>query len=614
MHLEAFVKVRMLFKKQPFLVLAAFFLLCVLFLIYLYYFSRPIRSFYSQKNERQHESVFRQKKDLLAGLYDRNSWRGAKPIESTQASLMEQERIEQELQESTDRIKPYVIDSDGGFGEGDPKSAKLILFGIDGATWNVLTPLLELGVLPNFKRLLRRASYGKMDTDVGLSPISWTSIATGKRKEKTMSSKVEGYPWQLHSKAIKSKRLWDILANPEGQGLAIVDYWFIPTVEEYPRATLFESRNREHPFLHYPGEQTDFPEDFFKKMESLDVALTILEKGRFNLFATIISETDLLQHELLLAFFLKYLPEFGRLRPVDGSGASEYLKKADQLVDHYRRLDSAVGRLLDRFSEDYIVIVSDHGFHFGPPKVDIDYSHAFFENLNVTLGKQIKNIQQGKMELDGMKYRFSVREKSWFFDFLEDEKTNVPIYLKINAKEYLIRPMKKESKEVANRLLPCLNKMFDECGGPDGSGVKLALQGDTIAMVASQKVIVDALSFQDKQTQSCIKFNRFFNFHGPDTPGIIIVSGPGIAKGRVLKKTVLFDVMPTMLYMKGMPVGEDMDGKVIEEMIDPKLLASRPMTRIPSYDDETFKASRENKTRKMNYEYLQRLKAIGYIQ
>ena len=62
------------------------------------------------------------------------------------------------------------------------KRNKTLLIGWDAADWNVVNPLLEKGLMPTLKGLLKKGSHGKIATlNPPLSPILWTSIATGKR-------------------------------------------------------------------------------------------------------------------------------------------------------------------------------------------------------------------------------------------------------------------------------------------------------------------------------------------------------------------------------------------------------------------------------------------------
>src|SRR5206468_3012433 len=67
--------------------------------------------------------------------------------------------------------------------------------------------------------------------------------------------------------------------------------------------------------------------------------------------------------------------------------------------------------------------------------------------------------------------------------------------------------------------------------------------------------------------------------------GIFVLSGPGARRGALLEKASVYDVAPTLLYLGGLPAGEDMKGRVVEEAIDPAELAKNRPRRIPSYED-----------------------------
>src|SRR5262245_28948979 len=58
--------------------------------------------------------------------------------------------------------------------------AKTILFGLDGATYSVLDPLMDLGLMPNLKAFLRRGARATLSSTVNpLTPPAWTSMITG---------------------------------------------------------------------------------------------------------------------------------------------------------------------------------------------------------------------------------------------------------------------------------------------------------------------------------------------------------------------------------------------------------------------------------------------------
>jgi predicted AlkP superfamily phosphohydrolase/phosphomutase len=65
--------------------------------------------------------------------------------------------------------------------------------------------------------------------------------------------------------------------------------------------------------------------------------------------------------------------------------------------------------------------------------------------------------------------------------------------------------------------------------------------------------------------------------------GYFLAVGPGIRPGATLQGASVLDVAPTILYLMGMPVARDMDGRVLTEMLDEEFARSNPLTLIPSY-------------------------------
>jgi predicted AlkP superfamily phosphohydrolase/phosphomutase len=72
------------------------------------------------------------------------------------------------------------------------------------------------------------------------------------------------------------------------------------------------------------------------------------------------------------------------------------------------------------------------------------------------------------------------------------------------------------------------------------------------------------------------------NDHGPI--GILVMSGDAFKAGVRIPEQSVRDITPTILTLCGLPVGEDMDGSVIEEAFEPEYLRSHPSRRIPTYE------------------------------
>jgi predicted AlkP superfamily phosphohydrolase/phosphomutase len=72
-------------------------------------------------------------------------------------------------------------------------------------------------------------------------------------------------------------------------------------------------------------------------------------------------------------------------------------------------------------------------------------------------------------------------------------------------------------------------------------------------------------------------------FH-PTSDGALFLLGDGIQPNRYLDDASVLDVMPTLLYAAGCPIGRDLDGRVLISAFENSFLAQTPLTFVPSYE------------------------------
>src|SRR6185503_17198684 len=59
-------------------------------------------------------------------------------------------------------------------------SCPVVLFGIDGATFSLLDPLMSEGKLPNLSRLKQEGAWGMLQSTIHpITPAAWVSMVTG---------------------------------------------------------------------------------------------------------------------------------------------------------------------------------------------------------------------------------------------------------------------------------------------------------------------------------------------------------------------------------------------------------------------------------------------------
>ena len=96
-------------------------------------------------------------------------------------------------------------------------------------------------------------------------------------------------------------------------------------------------------------------------------------------------------------------------------------------------------------------------------------------------------------------------------------------------------------------------------------------------------------------------------------PGVFFAYGNHIRSGVQLTDAHIRDVAPTLFYLVGLPLSEEIDGKLMADVIDPGFLAAHPPRYIP-----TFEAGPPTVGGSLNStqdaEMLENLRALGYIE
>jgi predicted AlkP superfamily phosphohydrolase/phosphomutase len=99
--------------------------------------------------------------------------------------------------------------------------------------------------------------------------------------------------------------------------------------------------------------------------------------------------------------------------------------------------------------------------------------------------------------------------------------------------------------------------------------------------------------------------------HEPN--GILMVRGNRIKRGCVLEEAHIMDLAPTILYMMGLPVPDDMDGKVLSGIFEPDVMKQNPITYCAS---EGLEAGHQEITPYSEGEeetVRERLRDLGYL-
>jgi arylsulfatase A-like enzyme len=112
-----------------------------------------------------------------------------------------------------------------------PEGPRVLLIGLDGATWKVIGPMLQRGELPAFRRLVAEGAYAERFETISTtsSPVVWTSIATGRSPEDHgvvdyVSSLPNGTRIPVTSSVRRVPALWEV-ASDHGISVGVIGWW-----------------------------------------------------------------------------------------------------------------------------------------------------------------------------------------------------------------------------------------------------------------------------------------------------------------------------------------------------------------------------------------------------
>lgn len=108
---------------------------------------------------------------------------------------------------------------------------KVVLIGWDAADWKVINPLMDEGRMPALEKLVNKGVIGNLATlDPPLSPMLWTSIATGKKADKhgilgfIEPDNINGGIRPVAVTSRQTKAVWNIL-HYNGYKCNVVGWW-----------------------------------------------------------------------------------------------------------------------------------------------------------------------------------------------------------------------------------------------------------------------------------------------------------------------------------------------------------------------------------------------------
>ncbi len=553
-----------------------------------------------------------------------------------------------------------------------PPSSRVIVFGLDGATWDIARPLLDAGRMPNLARLIAQGTAGSLASTVPpISAAAWTTFLTGQNPgrhgvyqfRKMDMRQYGGYRDEFATSQDYVGRSFLELAGQRGRTVASIGvpmtYPPFPVngflVSGFPRP--FGPRAHAYP----PAKaealgRWDEVQDSFnfslsaaKTVETsdywvrkyTDIALQALAEEQFDLFLVVWNSTDNIPH-----LFWKYTDS--SFPAYDPAGAVQF---GDVINHQYEVADGEIGRLLAALpdlDQTTILVMSDHGM--GPyPHRQVNFGAWLAAQGYLTLRKgtasqpsllgrtarQVRrrlprqwlerlrgrmpaglraDLYARQMNLDQIDWSATVAYRLKVFPSVEGIVLNVR-----GRQDQGIVEAGPEYDALCARLLADLAALRDpETGEPI---VARASRRDDLFEGPFVDDIPDILlELNPAYTGGSVlhgdlitplplaELSAYSGSHSPD--GLFVFSGPGVRRGQWLAGAHIQDLAPTLLHIMGLPVASWMDGRVLDAL-DPA--AARPVA-YAEYDVTLPDRSGARLTAEEEEAIRAQLAGLGYLR
>jgi predicted AlkP superfamily phosphohydrolase/phosphomutase len=570
---------------------------------------------------------------------------------------------------------------------------KILIIGLDGATFDLIKPWAAEGKLPTFERLLQQGVHGELTSTIPpVTAPAWTSFMTGKNPGKHgLYHFIEPRPGSYemrytNARSRLAKTIWQIL-NESGISVGVLNVpmtyppdrlngYMISGMDSPEDSTaitnppelyqeLQERFGKVSPQIRYLGYlKTDQRrEGVLKGLEEMDahyLQLTdyLLKKYPVDVAMVVFTSVDTVQH-----FFWQYMD---RTHPQhDAVGAAKY---GEVILRVYQRVDEIIAKLIGSLPEDTaVLLMSDHGFHPTSARIvhinrylfDLgllrlhDSSQQWYhpqtliqatiKRVDTVLRRTLTPHQKAKVSrmFPGLRNMWEshyaglsnidwAQTKAYCYEIL-----TFPSCVWINVKglrpqgivdpgaeyEQLMRFITDKLYELKDpmtgqQLISQVYRKQEIYHGPylDQAPDLTLAWWDGITLLGKPSFTQDGhepvVSFTGGRP---ISAGEWGGTHA--LQGILVFRGKPFHKGKKIEQVEIVDLAPTLLHILGLPIREDMDGRVLHEAFKAEFAAAhRIATRIRGDSDDEASPQERTYSDAEAVKVEERLRGLGYIE
>lgn len=556
---------------------------------------------------------------------------------------------------------------------------KMFVLGLDGATFDVIMPMVKTGRLPAFARMMREGTWGRLESVPNQrSAAAWTTFQTGTNPGRHGIYEFYDYLPERYSlrfingQARRGRTLWQHLSRKQRRvGVINVPMTYpaeacdgfivsgldCPSLNSkgfaYPEGLAKRIQREVGPYVIEPGitgaivggrieEAVEMVQAELR--QKIATASFLAESEPWDCFTLVLRSLDAVQH-----CFWKYMdhthPDHD---PMPAARFGRVIPDTYELIDRYlgELMRSLDGRIP-------LMVMSDHGF---------GQKHPATAQLNAWLnskGLLQWRRQAGKNGTGLLRevYRRTVgmttrKTKEWLwatFPRLRDDVQSRLCFANIDWTG---------TKVYTDSLFPAVRINL---AGREGSGIvrpgpehdrlvsDVASElGDLRDSRTGERIVSAVLRKEDIYNGSCvanapdllIRWREDMVISGirmdasssgpaavPSVPGedprvisgdhhlhgILLMWGEGICRGKQITGAKIIDLAPTILCAMGLPVPDDMEGRVLAETFTPTFQSSHvhsfEAAVADAHKSETGAYAAEDEA-----EIRERLRSLGYVE
>lgn len=546
---------------------------------------------------------------------------------------------------------------------------KVLVIGLDCGTFNFVKRYAEEGSLPNLRRVMGEGVTCILKSTIPpISPPAWATFLTGKNPGRHgifhfVEMNVNDYGFisnrLINSSLFSGQTFIDFISNQNLKvGIVKIPFTYPPwkvngfmiagepspdwrKAHTYP-PELSEKIGRVNmgssiDFIRYDTEALLRHLRFDCDVRTI-IACEMLEKGTYDFFMLVHNITDAAAHRFW-KFTDSTCPNYKK----------HFSRYKNIIRDIYIEADKSIERILTKVDQDTTVFfMSDHGaarkpiyfFHPNAWLKEMGYLHckdrrssaqrvrSLLTIIKNFLPSVLRQLIMHVLQMYVLKKLSAFQTRAANFDWSETRAYAVNLYttydgialnLKGRQPNGIVEPGT-EAERLCNEIQLAIADIRDP------------RNGEKIIEKIYRREEVFKGCFTDRMPELILQYNH--NYRGgkdtesplvTDVPpadfdfqsgdhdenGIFIACGNNIKKGIELAPAKIQDMAPTILYAMGLPVPDDMDGRVLLDIFEQEFAIKHPIKRVSSQQrkaTDSYELSEDESD-----EMKEQLRGLGYM-